>query len=60
MKKFPKLQVLTLSLTKITDDGLSHLKGLTKLQSLDLDFTDVTDAGAKKLQATLPKCDISH
>ena len=36
--------------TKITDAGLTHLRGLTQLQSLDLQYDNVTDAGLFNLQ----------
>jgi len=36
--------------TKITDDGLKHLKKLSKLQSLYLDTNKVTDEGLKHLE----------
>ena len=53
-----KLQRLELSVSKITDAGLVHLKGLTKLNYLRIYGTKVTDAGVRKLQAPLPKCKI--
>ena len=40
-----KLDSLNLSRTKVTDQGLVHLQGITKLTSLSLWFTKVTDAG---------------
>ena len=46
--------------TKITDEGLVHLKGLTKLEGLWLYDTKITDAGVKSLQEALPDCDISR
>ena len=49
---------LSVSKSGVTDAGLVHLKGLTNLRILRLDGTKVTDAGVKKLQATLPKCEI--
>ena len=39
------LRTLDLSSTKVTDAGLSHLKGLTNLNTLSLFGTKVTDAG---------------
>jgi hypothetical protein len=35
--------------TRITDDGLKHLDGLTKLEELDLAETGITDAGLRHL-----------
>ena len=39
-----------LSSTKVTDDELVHLKGLTNLQYLNLTGTKVTDAGLEHLK----------
>ena len=44
--------------TKVTDDGLEHLKVLTSLKTLYLINTNVTDDGVKKLQTALPNCEI--
>ena len=41
---------VSLELTKITDAGLVHLKGLTNLQTLNLRFTKVTDVGLEHLK----------
>jgi len=55
------LQVLTLTWgAQITDKGLEHLKGLTNLRQLYLDTTEVTDVGVKKLQRSLPNCEIKR
>lgn len=40
------LKKLLLSNTKVTDEGMMHLKGLTKLEVLYLDRTQVSDPGA--------------
>src|SRR5438046_704437 len=37
--------------TKITDEGLSHLKPLTDLRELDLSHTDITSAGLLHVRA---------
>ena len=58
LKGLISLQALYLYGTEVTDAGLEHLSGLTKLRVLDLTETKVTDAGVKKLQQTLPKCEI--
>ena len=51
------LTVLYLRGTRITDDGLIHLSGLTKLEKLDLAETGITDAGLVHLRglSTLKK-----
>jgi hypothetical protein len=54
------LSVLNLNRTKVTDDGLEHLKGMTSLRRLLLQRTKVTDAGVRKLQQALPNCKIEH
>ena len=50
--------VRVVALTKITDAGLVHLKGLTSLQELYLMRTKITDAGVAKLKEALPNCQI--
>ena len=54
--------VVTLSLayTKVTDQGLKELFGLTNLAALDLRHTQVTDAGVAQLRKALPKCRIDR
>lgn len=42
----------------VSDAGLRHLKGLAKLRVLSLGGSGVTDEGVKKLQQTLPECEI--
>jgi len=37
--------------TKVTDEGLSHVKGLTGLRELDLSHTDITNDGLHHLRA---------
>lgn len=46
-----RLQILTLSGNRITDDGLAMIGRMPNLEELDLDATDVTDAGLVHLQA---------
>ena len=60
LKGLTQLKGLVLTGTKVTDAGLQHLKGLTQLQVLYLRRTLVTDQGVKKLQETLPNCEIDH
>ena len=45
-------------LSKITDAGLVHLKGLTNLRLLSLKKTQITSAGIAELQKALPNCKI--
>jgi hypothetical protein len=42
--------------TRVSDEGLVHLNGLTELQSLEMDGTQVSDAGLAELRAGLPDC----
>ena len=42
-----RLEMLILGGSGVSDDGLSHLKGLTNLQVLDLSGTDVTGDGTE-------------
>jgi hypothetical protein len=48
-----------LSETKVSDQGLEHLRGLSDLIELHLIKTEVTAAGVAKLQAALPNCKIA-
>ena len=48
--KHDSLKRLYLRGTRITDDGLKHLTGLTKLEKLDLVETGITDAGLVHLR----------
>ena len=50
LAELTKLEVLTLSRTKITDAGLEHLKGLSQLTALDLGDTQITDAGLEHIK----------
>ena len=52
------LGFLYLSNTNVTDAGLEHLTGLKRLEILSLHITNVTDEGVKKLQQSLPNCEI--
>ena len=53
-----RLRRLSLAGSKVTDDGLKPLHGLTGWQELDLTGTKVTAAGVAALQKALPKCKI--
>ena len=59
LKVFKGLQLLDLSGTQTTDDGLKKLAGLTSLQSLNLSRTPVKAAGLKEL-ASLPSLDVLY
>jgi Leucine-rich repeat (LRR) protein len=41
--------MLNLDNTRITDEGLKHLAGMTQLEELNLSNTQVTDAGVASL-----------
>jgi Leucine-rich repeat (LRR) protein len=58
--RFKQLQRLDLVRSSLSDDDLSHLKGLTKLSTLDLSNTRVSDAGVNELQQTLPNLRITR
>jgi uncharacterized protein (TIGR03067 family) len=50
LEQLPALEMLNLDCTQITDQGLTHLKGLTRLRELSLRATRITDAGLKHLE----------
>lgn len=52
------MRELDLSITKITDEGLQHLHGLTELSDLWFMNTDVTEAGVATLRQSLPNCKV--
>jgi len=47
-------------LSKITDTGLVHLKGMTNLQELFIDDTKITDASVAELKKALPNSYIGY
>jgi Leucine-rich repeat (LRR) protein len=53
-QSFPKLEILALANTRITDAGLKPLRNLPRLRDLDLEGTQITDAGTTTLGA-LPR-----
>ena len=55
----PKLQVLSLSGTKVTDVGLARFRDNKALTQLDLRGAPVTLAGVKDLQRALPNCKVT-
>ncbi len=52
------LTILTFHGDRVTDGEISHVEGLTNLSYLQLDETRVTDERVKKLQDSLPNCQI--
>ncbi|HEV3003669.1 MAG TPA: hypothetical protein VGX78_04380, partial [Pirellulales bacterium] len=56
--KLRSLRILDLANTKVSADGLSHLKGLVKLEHLTLTGTQVNKSAVEKIQSALPKCRI--
>ncbi len=59
---FPRLEVLYLNGSAITDTGLAHIRGLHHLKRLDLGWTAVTDAGLANVEGlgSLTLLDLSH
>ena len=51
---------VNLTVTRVTDAGLVHLKGLTNLKNLGLSNTKITRAGIAELQKALPNCEIEE
>lgn len=58
LARLSNLDSLFLNGTQISDAGLLHLVRLSRLRCLYVGGTDVTDAGCKRLQQTLPNCEI--
>jgi hypothetical protein len=54
LQRFPDVRALGLDNTKITDDGLEHVKRLSNLKIITLSGTQVTDMGVADLQRALP------
>ena len=42
----------------VTDEGLTHLSGLSRLRELRLENTQVTIAGIEELRSHLPHCHV--
>ena len=60
LRTMTNLTLLNLKKTRVTDDGLPHLYGLSEnLKFLDLTGTRVTKRGVDKLRAKLPNCAIN-
>jgi hypothetical protein len=60
LESLPKLRVLCLNDSQITDQGVSYLIGLHGLEELYLHGTSVTSMGVAHLQPDLPKCKIEY
>ena len=50
LQAFPRLTTLQFKSTKISDAGLTHLKGLPQLRTLALENATITDAGLAQLK----------
>ena len=53
------LEELNLYGTKVTNAGVDVLKDLKNLRTVDLRYTRVTRAGVDRLQAAVPRCDVT-
>jgi len=51
------IQRLDISGSKVTDEGLNSLSGLTSLKLLDLRRSNVTEAGASAFKKRVPACE---
>jgi hypothetical protein len=58
LESLPRLRVLVLTSTAISDAGLRYLHDQQSLETIDLRFTAVTDAGVDSLRRALPKARI--
>lgn len=56
----PRLRVLVLTSTAISDAGLRHLYDRRSLETIDLRFSAVTEAGVEALRRALPQARILH
>jgi len=54
--KLTSLESLNLTLTKVTDSGLTPLTGLKNLKSLGISQTEATEDGINRLLKALPNC----
>lgn len=58
LAEFKSLEHLSVCSSRLTDEGLTYLTGLTKLKLLIVERTAVTPEGARKLKAALPDVNI--
>ena len=56
LKWCPKLEILLLDGSQVSDAGLVHLKGLTELRCLTLRETQITDVGLVYLKGLTKAC----
>ncbi len=54
------LQHLKLHGTRVTGDGLVHLRSMTQLEWLSLGGNQVSDAGLAELKQALPNCQVEN
>lgn len=59
LSRFTTLHTVNLSYTNVTDKGLRHLGGVKTLRRVVVYHTKVTSQGANRLEAVLPRCDVS-
>ena len=58
MKAFPKLRLLDVSHSYVTNEGLNFLIDLKHLKRLDLTYTSTSFAEVAELKKALPDCEI--
>lgn len=58
LREFPRLEILYLYRTKVTDAGIGHLCSLTALKELSLHNTRVSRSGVEELESALRSCRI--
>jgi hypothetical protein len=58
LQGFPRLEILYLYRTKVTDIGIGQLRALTTLKELSLYQTRVSRLGVEELEGALPSCRI--
>jgi hypothetical protein len=59
LDQFPKLRVLALRATKITDHGMKNFRQLHELRRLDLYQTDVSPKARAELVEQMPGLDLT-
>lgn len=60
LEALPRLRALNLSSTRITDQGLASLEGLSRLEHLMLEHNALSAPAVDRLQQKLPKCVIHY
>ena len=56
LKALPKLEVVNLQLSPVSDDQIGELKEFRQLSSLSLIDTRMSEAGVAELRTALPNC----